>query len=211
MRVGARVMPKMEATRSLKEWDEWVASTDSRKLRSGRGMEGMDMGVGFAPESMSYTAIGDEMRYSPFFALDEPVRRPGPLLRQIGTLLVRQVGKGEQEGSGSRLHLAGRVRPRSTRDTRRIVRLSGSLWCHQWDQESTSLRQKKNKHISNTRESKKRIATYDPWDHHHSCLYRSHPTIPQTFSSVLDRYPTLGHRPTPTPQSERRLPARRCD
>jgi hypothetical protein len=43
------VIPRREDTRSLKECDEWAASTDSRKLRFSGEIEGIERGVGFAP------------------------------------------------------------------------------------------------------------------------------------------------------------------
>jgi hypothetical protein len=61
MRIGLRVIPRRDDTRSLKECDEWAASTDSRKLRLSAEIEGIERGVGFAPLrficSRSYSTI----------------------------------------------------------------------------------------------------------------------------------------------------------
>ena len=43
------MIPRSEHTRSLKECDEWAASTDSRKFRFPGEIGGIERGVGFAP------------------------------------------------------------------------------------------------------------------------------------------------------------------
>lgn len=51
--IGAVVNPSKEETRLLNDRDECAASTDSRKLSALAVDDGMEIGIGFAPVSVS--------------------------------------------------------------------------------------------------------------------------------------------------------------
>lgn len=56
MRVGERVIPRIEDTRSLKECEEWAASTDSKKFIVDGVNGGIERVIGFAPVSVIYVS-----------------------------------------------------------------------------------------------------------------------------------------------------------
>ena len=54
MRVGGRAMLSKADTRSLNEWEEWAASTDSRKFSEEGVLEGIVSGVGLEPARVNW-------------------------------------------------------------------------------------------------------------------------------------------------------------
>ena len=72
-------------------------------------------------------------------AEDGPALHLALSLQQTDSPAVHQAWKRRQGGLGILLHQAGPVHLRSEQGTLHIARLAGNLWCHRWDQESTTL------------------------------------------------------------------------